>query len=649
MRIRTKLLLAMMVPIGLLVAQVAVVTFFVRELQSAVAFISSTHDVIETDFKAAALVGTLRQAVKQLPSSYVAEQNRTPAQIQTLNSAWAELASLIDRIDSSSSAQPFTRPVTGVVSAFRQVRDEYQKTASVVGTADLNTLIERAVFTDRALAILGDALGTLAVELRQELQDAVDRERRIHDLPVIAGVAIGGMTLVVLLAFALFYVDRQFVGRLTALSKSMLAIAGGDLKTPLPVSHGGDEVTMMGEALRVFRDTAVDVEERNLREVDRARQRLIDAIESISEGFALFDSEDRLVLSNTRFRQDLYPGLQDLMMPGTLFETIVRKAAARGIIKVSDQNTEGWIKARLEAHHNPGEAALHLQAADRWIRISERRTREGGIVAVYTDITELKRREAELAELVRKLQLANEQAMQATQAKSTFLANMSHELRTPLNAIIGITEMLNEDAEADGRKDLEEPLGRVLRAGRLLLELINDVLDLAKIEAGKFELHPEIFDLKTFLADVLETAKPLAEQKGNRLNLIADGELGQLSADPTRLRQILLNLLSNACKFTERGDITLTARDDSAGKLVLDVSDTGIGMEADQLTNLFQEFSQIGIAKHRKYGGTGLGLAISRRLARLMGGEITVRSDLGRGSVFTVVLPRTSIQPLEAA
>jgi signal transduction histidine kinase len=258
----------------------------------------------------------------------------------------------------------------------------------------------------------------------------------------------------------------------------------------------------------------------------------------------------------------------------------------------------------------------------------------------YFDLTELKRVEAEL-------RAAKEQAEFASRAKSDFLASMSHELRTPLNAIIGITEMLKEDAEVDGDKHLEEPLGRVLRAGKLLLQLINEVLDLAKIEAGKLELQPEEIDLRALLVDVMQTAEPLAERHANQLSLDAEPDLGRAVVDPTRLRQILLNLLSNACKFTERGQVALVARRDGE-QVELAVRDTGTGIEPEQLPRLFQEFHQAGVAKHRKYGGTGLGLAISRRLVRLMGGDINAESEVGKGSVFTVTLPVRSPVHAEA-
>ena len=223
---------------------------------------------------------------------------------------------------------------------------------------------------------------------------------------------------------------------------------------------------------------------------------------------------------------------------------------------------------------------------------------------------------------------------------------MSHELRTPLNAIIGISEMLQEDAAEAGRQELDEPLGRVLKAGKLLLQLINDVLDLAKIEAGKLELHAEDTDLGALLRDTLGTAEPLAEKDRNRLVLDAPPDLGRMTTDPMRLRQIMLNLLSNACRFTEDGTVTLTARREDGDWVRLAVRDTGVGIQPDQMGKLFQEFSQAGTPGKRRYGGTGLGLAISRRLARLMGGDIAVESEPGRGSTFTVQLAASGPPPV---
>jgi signal transduction histidine kinase/DNA-binding response OmpR family regulator/putative methionine-R-sulfoxide reductase with GAF domain len=239
------------------------------------------------------------------------------------------------------------------------------------------------------------------------------------------------------------------------------------------------------------------------------------------------------------------------------------------------------------------------------------------------------------------IQSKSRQLAEASQHKSQFLANMSHELRTPLNAIIGVTEMLREDAEAL-KQDLE-PLDRVLGAGRHLLALINDILDLSKIEAGRMELHLETFPLVPVIQDVAKTIEPMATKNGNRIVIECPADLGTMHADQTRFRQSLLNLASNANKFTEKGIITITAgqgQENGRDGITLAVADTGIGMTPEQMGKLFQEFSQASSRTASKYGGTGLGLAISRHFCRMMGGDITVESEPGKGSTFTIRLPR---------
>ena len=235
----------------------------------------------------------------------------------------------------------------------------------------------------------------------------------------------------------------------------------------------------------------------------------------------------------------------------------------------------------------------------------------------------------------------NRQLQQASENKSQFVSSMSHELRTPLNAIIGLTEMMVKNAARFGTEKAQEPLQRVNRAGTHLLGLINQVLDLSKIEAGKLELDPQTVELAPLLDEVICTARQLAEQNKNRLALEAPRDLGTLTVDPMRLRQILLNLLSNACKFTKEGEVKLRARKLANGGnwIELAVADTGIGMTPEQQAKLFEEFSQAEATTAQRFGGTGLGLAITRKLARLMGGDVTVASEPGKGSVFTVRLP----------
>jgi signal transduction histidine kinase len=239
------------------------------------------------------------------------------------------------------------------------------------------------------------------------------------------------------------------------------------------------------------------------------------------------------------------------------------------------------------------------------------------------------------------IQDKNRQLQMASENKSQFVSSMSHELRTPLNAIIGLTEMMVKNAARFGTEKAQEPLQRVNRAGTHLLGLINQVLDLSKIEAGKLELNPQTVQLAPLINEIIGTAGQLAEQNKNRLVVDAQESLGALTVDPMRLRQILLNLLSNACKFTKEGEVRLRARRVANGRdwIEFAVADTGIGMTPEQQAKLFEEFSQADATTAQRFGGTGLGLALSRKLARMMGGDVTVTSEPGKGSVFTVRLP----------
>jgi adenylate cyclase len=481
------------------------------------------------------------------------------------------------------------------------------------------------------------------IEAARQSEDSASAELTASQSRTRAIIIAVGLA-VVSLGFGLSWlIGHNIVARLTALRNRMLALANGDLKSPLPPGSP-DEIGRMAEALGVFRATAVEMEETNLKEIREARTRLTEAIETISEGFSLYDTDDKLIICNSHYRE-LFASHSDVMVPGTSFETILRTATDRGLIKDAEGRREAWIAERLTRHRAASETHIQRRSDGRWIQVNERKTANGGVVAIYADITELKQHEADLA-------AARDAAEKANQTKSSFLANMSHELRTPLNAIIGVTEMLQDDARDFKRDDEIEPLNRVTGAARHLLALINDILDLSKIEAGRMELNLETFSVAPLIDEVVKTFETLAAKNVNRIVVDWDPAMKSIHADQMRVRQALLNLVSNANKFTEHGTVTIRARRPTVeGRewIEIAVTDTGIGMTPTQMERLFQEFSQADSSTTRKYGGTGLGLAISQRFCQMMGGDISVQSEPGRGSTFTIRLPANVVGIAAAA
>ncbi len=257
---------------------------------------------------------------------------------------------------------------------------------------------------------------------------------------------------------------------------------------------------------------------------------------------------------------------------------------------------------------------------------------------------------AELQRVNDQLNRARDEAVKANQSKSLFLANMSHELRTPLNAIIGYSELIREELEESGVTEASVDLEKIRGAGKYLLNIVSDVLDLSKIEAGRVDMFWETFAIAELVDDIAAWMRPQAERTRNKLEVVhvSDGSLGTISADKTRLRQALVNLMANACKFTEAGVIRLFVHREVTADtewIAFRITDTGIGMTPEVVRELFQPFTRGDLESIRKYEGTGLGLAISRRLCRMMGGDITVESTPGKGSTFTARVPARAVLP----
>ena len=509
--------------------------------------------------------------------------------------------------------------------------DAYTNDRRIVGNSLLAQARQHSVVVDQLLASLVTKLEDEAKVARDRVVSDAAEATRVSLLTVLAAVLAG--------ALLTFFIVRSIAKPLGHLIEAIHGIGAGDLDAAIP-TPGSDEVGAMARTLALFRDS---LKERNQLTVERERERqtLSAAIATISDGFVLYDKEDRIVVCNDRVRE-IYPGIAELFRPGMSFREILEKAVARPVVDLAGQTPEEWIAKRMRQHAAPYSAVEYTYQGDQWVRISERKTPDGGTVAVYTDITELKRRQMELEQ-------AREQAEQASRTKSQFLASMSHELRTPLNAIIGYSEILQEDVADLARDNLVSDLKKIEGAGRHLLDLINDILDLSKVEAGRMDVFIEEVEIVPLLEEVRAIIVPLADKNGNVTEFRMAENLGTMRTDRTKLKQSLLNILSNASKFTENGRLTLVAdRFESDRPMVrFAISDTGIGMTEEQLGRLFEAFNQADASTTKKYGGTGLGLAITRHFCQLLGGEVTVSSRPSEGSTFTIILPDRPSTPTQ--
>jgi len=348
---------------------------------------------------------------------------------------------------------------------------------------------------------------------------------------------------------------------------------------------------------------------------------------------------------------DLFSNVQDgVLIINRQSDFIQANKVALKILNVQHtselNDMTGEILREFHKDTRPGEYEVEFGEGNnrRIVRISKSPVVQSGkivgTIVFLRDVTQQVLAEREIRRVNDHLARARDEALSASRAKSDFLANMSHELRTPLNAIIGYADLLQEEAMDKGEPG--DDLVRIRRAGEHLLSLINDILDLSKIEAGKMELHCENFTPTDIIDEVLLSVQPLANKNNNQLEVSVSAALGEMHADRIKLRQVLINLLSNACKFTENGVVSLTAsRSDTADGNLLQfaIKDNGIGISPEQQTILFEQFHQVDSSTTRKYEGSGLGLALSRQFCRMMGGDIAVDSEIGKGSVFTVTLP----------
>ncbi|HEY7232339.1 MAG TPA: response regulator [Pseudolabrys sp.] len=561
---------------------------------------------------------------------------------------------------------------------------------------------QRLIVENSALsARLSQAVQALGSAAKQGIADATEETRSVQHRGWIGLLLVIALSLVSSALVGWLYVGRNIVARLTALSNRMLTLANGDLKSPLPPG-GPDEIGHMAESLAVFRTTAIAMDQL-LAEREQAAEQLEKVVKERTAELARSVEELRAlgeVSQTVNSTLDLEAVLSAIVSKATQLSNteagtiyVFSEARREYQLRATYGMTESLIGAVKDQHAEISKAValaieqrqpmqtpdlraeppsvardimlragylarlvVPLLAADRIVgALVARRQAPGEFPKNTIELLQTFAAQSVLAiqnaRLFSEIEEKSRELESASQHKSQFLASMSHELRTPLNAIIGLTDMMVNNAPRFGTEKALEPLRRVHRAGTHLLGLINQVLDLSKIEAGKLELNVESVSIAPLVEEVIGTARPLAEQNKNTLSVECPRDLPPIEADAMRLRQIILNLLSNACKFTKAGDVKLRVTPAVREKrqfVEIAVTDTGIGMTAEQMSRLFEEFSQADASTARQYGGTGLGLAITRRLCQMMGGDVTVASKAGKGSTFTVSLPLAAAGVVES-
>ncbi|CAO3415621.1 ATP-binding protein [Azospirillum doebereinerae] len=430
-------------------------------------------------------------------------------------------------------------------------------------------------------------------------------------------------------------------------------MAGADFTLPDPKSGPasgaeGDSafelrlVALMDGERAVCSVRNVTARARAERAARQAHALLLDAIDSVTEGFVLYDTQDRLVVCNQRYR-DLFIGDPDLAQPGTSFEAVLREGARRGLYRVPPEALEEWVQERLALHRTGGPPAEVQLRDSRWLRIEERRTSGGGTVGVRTDITDLKQRALELA-------AARDLAENANRRKSDYVHHLSHELRTPLTAVLGFAEILRD--QLMGPPDnprYREAAGQIVTAGDYMLELINNLLDLARIEAGRMELYEEACDLSLLVDATAAMMAERAARGGLTLEWDVPAELPRLFGDPSLIRQMLTNLIGNAVKFTPPGGrIAVGAALEGDGGLSLSVRDTGRGMTADKIPLALAAFCQAHDRMTVPEHGSGLGLPLTCGLMTLHGGRLSIDSAPGEGTCVRLHFPAARVGVDEA-
>ncbi len=501
-------------------------------------------------------------------------------------------------------------------------------------------------------------------------------QRGKWQLVVIVGISIAGATLIMFV-----YVARRVVQPLEDMTAAMSTLAEGDISVEIPAQERGDEVGRMAKALKVFRDTAVEVQRSNLREIADARRRLTDAIESISEGFSLYDANDHLVVCNTHYREMLYPGMQDLVKPGSSFEAIIKQAADNGLIRNVTSSEDPWVTRRLAQHQDPTGPHEQERRDGSWIRISERKTEDGGIVAVYTNITDDRRREAQLQaakdnaeRALKDLRLTQESLVHAEKMASLgqLTAGIAHEIKNPLNFVNNFaevsTELLAELQEGtasaltsfdeEARDDvldlfatLTGNLAKIKEHGMRADGIVKGMLSHAR--TGPSTAQPT--DLNGLIEETLNLAYHGMRAENREINVTLERDLDpavdKIEVFPQEITRVLLNLIGNGFyalseRRTERGEASYqptlkVSTRDLGDQVEVRIRDNGTGIPASVRDKIFNPF----FTTKPTGEGTGLGLSLSHEtIAQQHHGCLQVQSEAGEFTEFIITLPRSRKQ-----
>ncbi len=484
-----------------------------------------------------------------------------------------------------------------------------------------------------------DQFGVL-VELTADYS-FVDRRKAVWSVSYFKYTSLGALGLALLLTAAITVIlARRIVPPLSQAARIADRIAGGELQTPIPAG-GRDETGALLRSMSVMQESIRTMVEREKAERQSAQRRLVDAIEGSREGVVLVDAEGRIVITNSQVAK-LCPSVAPELVAGGNFGDAFSQVQSAVVWRADSVDPDNGM-----ALHNPADDAFSVgeyQMTDgRWLRFSRSATQDGGFILFIIDFTEIKERE----ELFKQAKL---DAEVASRAKTNFLANMSHELRTPLNAIIGFSDIIAGQKFGAGNAKYVEYARDILQSGQHLLSIINSVLDLARIEAGKLQIRIETVDFTWIIDQCDKMMRTQCAQAGLRFDVQCPAEPLLVDGEPAKLRQIVLNLLSNAIKFTpSEGSVALQARHNDDGDVEIRITDTGIGMTEDDIALAMTPFSQVDGALARKYEGAGLGLPLTAGFVELHAGRMTIDSAPGSGTRVTVTFPRAAGEPASIA